>query len=66
MNFLLERKKAQNKIKRMPTKKLLEDRKTYNSEFKRYSAKVLKERGVKLRKKVRRTNDAFGLNLWRM
>lgn len=63
--YLTEHRKAKEKIDKMPTKKLLVARKTYNPEFKRYSAKVLRERGVKLRKKVRRTNQAFGFNLWR-
>lgn len=68
-NYTDMRKKAQAKVRKMSTKKLLEERKGYNAEFKRYSAKVLKERGVKLRKKKpaqRKNDDFFGFgNLWR-
>ena len=45
-------KKARDRIKNMPTAKLIKERKGYNAEFKRYSLIELKKRGaVKTRKK---------------
>ncbi len=51
-------REAKDKIRRMPTKKLLIERKKYNAEFKRFSLNELKKRGaIKTRKK--KTNNYF-------
>ena len=52
---------ADRKIRALPTKQLLEERKSYNAEYKRKSLQELKRRGVlQTKKREKKVQDMFG------